>query len=124
MSAGPSLTWRTPDGETFTVIYDGCTDRHSRWAWSITDTNGYAVAYDRDLMTTCHRSAAHALAVLLEFCSAFADAIAYEQAHGAASDNRRLFPDTFIELASSIGPDFFAMYAEDINGSRITEVIA
>lgn len=115
-NAQRTLTLDDPEsGLTVAVSFDRWDMDRPQWAYRVS-CGGELLAEGTDLHggAAAAPCEARALADLLVFLSAYAEAVEYETRTGTSSDNRDMFPDSLLPVAEAIGSDGFAMLAESV----------
>ena len=116
-----TLTLQDPEsGLTFAVAFDRWDMERPQWHYRVSGPAGEIFAEGTDLRGGCASvpCESRALADLLGFIGAYAEAIEYERRTGSESDNRGLFPDSLADVAYQVGSDGFAILAESVELER------
>ena len=102
-------------GLTFAIAFDRWDLDRPQWSYRVS-AGDEVLAEGSDLRggSASVPCEAKAMADLLGFIGAYAEAIEYERRTGSESDNRDLFPATLADAADAVGSDGFAMLAESV----------
>jgi hypothetical protein len=114
----PILTISTEEHGLIGVQFDRWDGPHAQYKWIVEVGGRVYEGSDLRMGASSMTNYAKALASLLGFLGAFAEAVSYSRSTDHISDNLDLFPGELQDWAYNVGSDQFSLLADDLGGDE------